>query len=362
MRKPGYDRAVEMVQSRRFRDIEIARVCGYTRERIRQLRNRLGLPVFAEYPESFRDIRAMRRKGLSDEAIARKLKISGSELEQQCAEFDEVYLRKRPQVADGLRAARPHFGRRPDREIARLSGVPDSRVKAYREALGFCAVRTSNRRPEYPLLVGLLKSCQYTFAEMREKSGYSTSGIQRVKKKLGVRGSKPRMMWVDHPGLPIVARMLRRGGHTCREMAQRSGMNQNQVGGVKRHLRVPPVDSRLRKLIRQHRQRGRTDREIGKRLGFSPSEARGLFFAFESRVLASRHRFGFRDSLRRLRPSLGMVPDSELAARYRTPVDFIRRYRQSLGLSRASERKKHARAEATRSTRRARPGAKRRRS
>lgn len=221
-KKATHEKALEMIQTG-IRDAEIARQCGYSRERIRQLRNRLGLPSYLDKLRAVaKDIERAHRTGkYTDEEVSRQFHVS-------------ISLVRRVRFRLGL----PTSGRR----------------------------KLNKRREGVRHLLGKLFD-----KDVARKVGVSINTVIRWRQNLGIQPKRRRATKGERAR---TERLLRAGKHSDSTVARLVKRSEGWVVQFRHALRLPSYQVRWREGMRERVEPllgKRSDNSIAMQFGLSPS-------------------------------------------------------------------------------------------
>ncbi|MGH8104216.1 MAG: hypothetical protein ACREJQ_06825 [bacterium] len=165
-KKHTHERAIEMIKAG-VRDADTARQCGYSRERIRQLRNQLGLPSYLDKLRAIsKDLERVHRTGnYTDGEIASKYKVSISLVRRVRFKLGLATSGRR-KLNKRRGAVRHLLGKMFDKEVARKVGVSINTVIRWRHNLGIQPKRRRASKAERARTEKLLRSGKHSDSQV----------------------------------------------------------------------------------------------------------------------------------------------------------------------------------------------------
>jgi len=254
LRKPTYEEALALIRQR-VPDVEVARRTGYSRERIRQLRVRMGIL----FPPGFRYYRHLlpylrNRKFLTK--LKKLLKDPHCYSDRQIARFLQVplsliiYLRKKKfripsHSKRRLALLKPFLGKATDAQVAARFGYNVSTVMAHRKQLNIPSYRSTHQRlPSHLNLQAFQEALKnHPSSVVARQFGVSLRVAYYYRTKWGIRRTPLTLKLLSQESFRQVL-----GKQPDGVVAHRYGISASTVARCREALGIPPYLPPRRKI------------------------------------------------------------------------------------------------------------------
>ncbi len=251
-KKETYEEALALIRQGVY-DAEVARRTGYTRERIRQLRVQMGLPLSSHY---FSYVDAV-LKYSTDQEFMKKLRAYWED--ERCYNDKQIarFLQVSPELIGLLREKfkipahwkrveallLPYLEKRMDTELAHQFGLSVIRVAGARKRLGIPSYRA--RKMQFLSSKAFRDALGKMYdKEVAQQFGVHVNTVVRYRKRLGIPSFHPAMrkreLMSQKAFLEALGKMLDRA------VARQFGVSKSAVQRYRTRLGIPPVYPRRR--------------------------------------------------------------------------------------------------------------------